>query len=620
MLEKAKQHNIEKKEEKILMILFIPLMFVIGIVPLIVRFKEVQASQIVYNIFRTDQFIDFYSQYKATFILASTIIMILTLFLLFDKYKLKKARIIKIYMNITAVFAAFTVLAAVLSPYKDVALWGVPDRAEGMIIILCYITIMLYTIYAFQNVACYKYIIYSLGVVVTATTILGISQYIGRDLTVSSIGRQIIIPSEFAEMRELLVTNFEKARITGTMFNPNYIGSFTAMMIPLFMTLAFFIKGKKTRVLLSIMSLCSLFVLFGSGSRAGILGSLGAVFCLGIIFVKKVWYRKRLIIPIGIVAIIGIVGAGIATKGIMFSKVTSLAEDSLQIFTPQDTEFDYRDKLPIRDLVTNEGKLIVTTQEEALTLENTLQGINFTDSEGNKVDYQIQEDIYITKDVRFSNLKFQQFFRTDDTSKIGGIGLVENEQGLFVFQVSDEEGIYLVDTFTQQPIKIEFPDTIGFKGKERLGSARGYIWSRSLPMIKETFIIGHGPDTYVFKFPQRDYLGKYYALGDPNKVVDKPHNLYLQIAINQGMIALISFIILVVLYIVDSFRLYALKICYTKQEIIGIATMSAIVGYLIAGIFNDSVVSVAPIFWVLIGVGIAINYINTEEKAVINYK
>ena len=41
---------------------------------------------------------------------------------------------------------------------------------------------------------------------------------------------------------------------------------------------------------------------------------------------------------------------------------------------------------------------------------------------------------------------------------------------------------------------------------------------------------------------------------------------------------------------------------------------AAVVGYLGAGIFNDSVVSVAPIFWILLGCGIAVNYLIQKEK------
>ncbi len=39
----------------------------------------------------------------------------------------------------------------------------------------------------------------------------------------------------------------------------------------------------------------------------------------------------------------------------------------------------------------------------------------------------------------------------------------------------------------------------------------------------------------------------------------------------------------------------------------GLACFAAFCGYAAAGVFNDSVVSVAPVFWVLLGLGIGIN-------------
>ena len=171
-----------------------------------------------------------------------------------------------------------------------------------------------------------------------------------------------------------------------------------------------------------------------------------------------------------------------------------------------------------------------------------------------------------------------------------------------------------MNPITYQEEEWQEPERIGFYGKERLGSARGYIWARSLPLLKETLLLGYGPDTYALHFPQDDYLGKWYAYGTTSIVVDKPHNLYLQIALNQGVIALIGFLILVGAYIVRSMKLYAFRDGYSRFDIMGIAILLGIVGYLGAGVFNDSVVSVAPIFWILLGAGMAINFLIGKER------
>ena len=165
-----------------------------------------------------------------------------------------------------------------------------------------------------------------------------------------------------------------------------------------------------------------------------------------------------------------------------------------------------------------------------------------------------------------------------------------------------------------QRIPYEEAPSIGFKGKETLGSARGYIWSRSLPIMLDHLIVGTGPDTFFTEFPQGDYLAKLYAYSGETPIVDKPHNLYLQIGIQHGGIALIAFLIFIGAYLVNSFRLYAFRNSYSVQEAIGVAILLSIIGYLGAGIFNDSVVSVAPIFWTLLGIGIASNLLNTRVR------
>ena len=144
---------------------------------------------------------------------------------------------------------------------------------------------------------------------------------------------------------------------------------------------------------------------------------------------------------------------------------------------------------------------------------------------------------------------------------------------------------------------------------------RGYIWGRTIPLLKDYLLLGAGPDNFPFEFPQHDYLGKWWAYGTTNMVVDKPHNLYLQIFMNEGGIALLAFLVMAGAYLVDSIRLYAWRKGHTLPEILGIANCLAIIGYLFAGFFNDSVVSVAPIFWILFGAGVALNGLNRKTSS-----
>lgn len=206
---------------------------------------------------------------------------------------------------------------------------------------------------------------------------------------------------------------------------------------------------------------------------------------------------------------------------------------------------------------------------------------------------------------------------SDDTSGVRDVIAMYfsgDEHNSLIFQLLNQKKIQMIHFRTADPMIPQNADHIGFEGKEELGSSRGYIWSRTLPLLKNCMITGYGADTFTYVFPQNDMLAKYYSykqFGEGFYVtVDKPHNMYLQIFFSNGLIALIAFLAIVLFYLVDCFRLYALRREYRREQTMGAAVMLGIVGYLAAGMFNDSVVSVAPMFWVLLGTGAALNTIN----------
>ncbi|PHV70146.1 hypothetical protein CS063_11760 [Sporanaerobium hydrogeniformans] len=614
-MENIKGNTQEKNEQRVNRLLMLPILFMIGLVPLVVRLKELVLDGLLEETFSQSVMNDFYSQYKATVIIALVIGMIILLFLCYNKTWLKKDTKIKIYLISSSLLILMTGLATLLSPYKQVALWGAPDRAEGMIMFLCYMTMMWYSIYSFNDPKLYKLIVRSASFVTIVMTFIGFTQYIGRDVLISDLGLKLIVPESLKEIRETITVSFEKARITGTLYNPNYVGSFAVVLIPLFAVVIPQEKRLFKKVFLGVMIVCNLFLLLGSGSRAGMVGLGVSLLVVILLLAKKILKKlKRLSqnkkLAVGIVATILIVVTTtlFITKDIALGKLKSLVSEGVALLTPVSKDYDYKDNLPIRDMRVQEGKLTLVTQEHELNLEVQKEGIVFTTETGEKVDYYLVDDMYLTEDSRFSPIKFSLFYRTDTPNVVGAIGVIENEKARFLYHLGGEAGFTLVHPYDQRAIEIVDAESIGFRGKELLGSSRGYIWSRTLPLLKETWLIGKGPDTYAMVFPQNDYWGKYYALSDIYTVVDKPHNLYLQIAVNQGIIALLSFLVMVLVYIVDSFKLYGLKKHYGVDELIGLGMLLSVIGYLAAGIFNDSSVSVAPLFWVLLGIGIASNY------------
>ena len=221
----------------------------------------------------------------------------------------------------------------------------------------------------------------------------------------------------------------------------------------------------------------------------------------------------------------------------------------------------------------------------------------------------------------------------------------------YQFLLSNEKGVltYAPKPNTQWTDIAEVP-RFGFEGRERFASGRGWIWARTLPMLGETLFTGYGPDTYAVYFPQHDVAGKINVFRSANIIVDKPHNWYLQTAVNTGVISLLALLWLLGYFFLDTvrarfgFRVRGMEPLFTgpihgggeetnpsrratdpvkgkntggtvkisdKKDmqtrwLLPSGILCGIVGYAVTGMFNDSVVSVAPVFWCLLGLGIGL--------------
>jgi putative inorganic carbon (HCO3(-)) transporter len=123
------------------------------------------------------------------------------------------------------------------------------------------------------------------------------------------------------------------------------------------------------------------------------------------------------------------------------------------------------------------------------------------------------------------------------------------------------------------------------EAKQRAGTGRVYIWLKVLEIIPEHPILGSGPDTLGITFMNQ------YNINN----IDKAHNEYLQIAATVGIPSLLVYLGFILILTIKSLKA-------TKNNIMMIPILCSIIGYLIQAFFNISVVSVAPIFWVLLGI------------------
>ena len=137
-----------------------------------------------------------------------------------------------------------------------------------------------------------------------------------------------------------------------------------------------------------------------------------------------------------------------------------------------------------------------------------------------------------------------------------------------------------------------------------IGLARYTIYKHGFPLLLKNPIFGSGPDTFDKVFPQMEY----FKVLKKVIVVDKAHNEYLQIGVTLGLPALFFYLMLLgIIYKKGIKALKRLKNNITELNIYHVALFMAVVSYTIQALFNISVVSVAPVFWAILGLNVAIS-------------
>lgn len=138
-------------------------------------------------------------------------------------------------------------------------------------------------------------------------------------------------------------------------------------------------------------------------------------------------------------------------------------------------------------------------------------------------------------------------------------------------------------------------------------NGRGYIWNRTVPLLRNHPLLGTGPDTFLLAFPQNDYVAKAKLGGEFfQTITSNAHSLYLQMAEQTGIPSVLCLLVFAGIYLVQSWKLYRRK-ALTFEERSGRAIFLAVSGYLIAGLCWASSVCTTPFFWMLLGMGAAIN-------------
>jgi hypothetical protein len=592
------EYQLEPEDKTLGWYFFIPILIVVGLVPLITFGKKVPLYEIEALHWKGGTTgLDFFSYYKYIIFSVSAFVSVFILILLKFKRRISLKET-KYYLPL-AVYIVFVLASYLLSDYFMISYRGFIEQFQGVWVMIGY-GFMIFALYNYVETE--KQVKLVLGGFIFSASlvgILGISQYFGFDFFKTNFGRHLILPESLHYMAENLKFTFSDYTIYATMYNTNFVGSFAALLVPVGVFGYLYSKKLIYKVLSFAFALLMLFVWIGCNSRAGYLGlSFGIVLSL-ILYRKKIKedLRKILILLLSFVIMVVYMN-GVSDGRVLrqFSRLNPLAEgDRLEEIQESQVRFE--------DVIFQGNSLAIVTNTQSLKAELSENSeLLFYNIEGERLKVDVDDEGNIT----FVDDRYEDF-----NAK------VEKDKNRFLLEAYGKSmAIYFTDQGFMMAgssgviKKTEYPPYLSiFDGRERFASSRGYIWSRSVPMLKDTVLIGHGPDTYVLEFPQHDYVGKLNSFSSHRMIVDKPHNMYLQIGINTGLISLIGLLALYLMYFVESIKLYINRDINTFLEYIGVGVFVGVMSYLVAGLFNDQIISVAPLFYTMVGLGLAVNRI-----------
>lgn len=598
--EQAKQEpiKIDYENKRLSTIYFLPLLLIAGFVPLIVYAKYIDLTGTTQSLYWTgqQQYLDFFSYWKSRWVVALTLIGLIFYIILYMQKKLPFKNLKQYYIPL-GIYSIFVIISTIFAIDTQTALWGFVDMYQGMFVLLSYAIITFLTINFVNSERDVNLFVNAFLFLMIVEGIIGVGQYFGFDFFQSGIGKSLIVPGKIQV--DGLSFSFGPKTIYGTLFNTNFVGSFATLMLPLSVAFLLGSRTKNQRVVASITTVMMIFVWIGCNSRAGYLGVAVAV-------VFSVWLFRKVIrkywkgfAGLVVVVLVVLLGLNYASEGILIKRIKTF--NVLEQIEKAKTEGKIGTQF--ENVILGKNKFSIITNQETLNFNINGEKLFFLDETLNELEITMDDNRITINDPKYNGYK---------------ITIPKNYPGVLVERATHWSWTGINFYITGDKIKIlssggRIVEPIvadSFKpleGLESFMSNRGYIWSRTIPMLRTSLVKGVGADNYPLAFPQDDFLAKLKIGMNANTVVDKPHNMYLQIAVNTGVVSLIALSAVFAIYFISSLKMYSIMKYDSNEKYIGASCLVSTIGYLVAAMFNDSVISVAPLFWLILGLGISIN-------------
>lgn len=562
--------------------------FVLGIIPLMLGLHIYDCGFEEFVFFPDSEAIqyDFYLYAKMTGVYAALVIIAAAiLFRLMGKRRLPKTP--KVFM-LPAAAGLLALISAAFGGHARYAFTGSYDMFVSVIAVIGFLVICWYCYLTLDSDKKIEYTAKAGGIFVAVLLVIGVFQAFGLDFFQTRAGLRALAGVFHQDIVSLMSNSPDLMNIT--LSHADNVSGYLALLIPLTASMIFFLKRKWEKILAGVFLLCEVIVAIGIDTASVKLASAGTVIAAALIFASR---NRRILM-----AALGVLAAALAAFIIAAFGNQAFGQKLYDIFV-----------YPLPSMEANIASLYTGDDEVVFTLKdgNELH-ISYTPPEGaDPSDDEYANGIVDAADADGAATECVYTLRYDEEF---GVVISVTLDDLVWDVVYGTDGTYSYLTAASKLAKITEGVEKAAVFPDGLFTTRGEIWNKAILMLPRHILIGCGANCFGWELPQDDYVEDKYNAKELLYDV-KCHNYYLNTAIEEGAAALVCILIFLGIYLVSSMKLYArLSLSMIKDRpviAVGAACMISCIWYLINGLANDSYIGVAPIFWGMIGMGMAIN-------------
>ena len=544
----------------------LPLILMVTVEPLVAVKQKVSTYLGQFPWFPEDGYQDDYFMYGKMIVLL--ILSIWSLVIMLDKSIIRrKKRAIEKRWIALGVYGFLVIISTVSSIDKNLSIKGMWQQYETVWTLLGYLVTVFAAFWLAETEKQRKILLLAACAGAVVEVIPGLLQMVGKD-----------------------IWGNKSRKVYMTLYNPNYAAVYIILVLPLVLVAVMLVEKKCQKAMMTLVAILLVACLIGTRSRTGIavLAMLAVVLAICLCPGKKKLLAILLGVTIPVIALtaVGEPGRRHLRRGLEHS-MTKIEEYKFQDIHADGGRvyFRYLGKEIWLDMTAQDGELILTAVDEQ--------------DQSLPMDWNDAEQCWQITEEPFTECKFTLTYQD-------GIGILcINKSGAdWNFAKKGMHGSYgYVTRFGKINTIEEAPAVL--KGYERALSGRGYIWGRTIPLLSKHMLLGTGPDTFIEAFPQNDYVKRYNTSSAMyNEIPSKAHSMYLQSALQTGVLSVICLLVFWLWYLKDSISLYLLQ---KKGDWIGLACAVSVTGYLLMGVMNDSNLATAPVFWCILGLGLSVN-------------